>query len=180
MPKITADPKDITIESRADVDALLQEMFDYKREIIQRRADVEADTKDLRDEIEALKEEVQDIEEKHEGYLTRREEAIEAREEAIRDFAESNQADILDGLDKKTYETPFGSVSYKQKRFNFDWTDKDKAIQHLKKLGHSGLVKVTETVYKRDLKKHPQLCSELEGVEAIPEHDVASVQLTIG
>ena len=180
MPSISAEPEDITIEDRSRVKTLLREAFDYKRELIERQDDVQQETKTLREEISALQKQVEAIEEKHEGYIQRREDAIEVRQQVVKDWAEAHQDEMLADQSGKTFKTPFGAVSFKQKRFNFDWIDKDKAIEHLKKLGHSGLVKMTETVYKKDLKKHPELCSELEGVDPIPEHDVASVELTIG
>jgi len=180
MPSITAEPKDIEIESRSDLEALLREAFDYKRELIEREDDIAQETKDLRDEISALQQEVEAIEEKHEGYIKRRKKAIETRLDLAKEWAEDNQDSVLEGASGKTFETPFGSVSFTKRRFNFTWVDKEAAISHLKKIGHADLVRVQEKVYKRDLKKLPDLVKQLDGVEADPEGDEAKVELTIG
>lgn len=180
MPAISADQDELTIESRADVKALLREAFDYKRELIERKDEVQHSTKTLREEINALQKEVEAIEAKHEGYIERREDAISARIEAVKDWAEQHQEEVLADQSGKTWETPFGSVSFTKRRFNFSWIDKEAAIAHLKKIGHADLVRVQEKVYKRDLKKLPDLVKQLDGVEADPEGDEASVELTIG
>lgn len=180
MPPITATAEDITIEDRDDVKALLREAFDYKREALEREDDIQQETKSLRDEIAALEKEVEAIEAKSEDYLKRRQNAIDARIEAIKAWAEEHQNEVLQGASGKTFETTFGAVKYKKRRFNFDWVDKEAAIDHLKKLGHSDLVRVQEKVYKRDLKKLPELCKELKGVEPHPEGDEANVELSIG
>ena len=179
-PTLSIPEDGIAVESPSDVDQLLQEMFDLKRELIQRESDIEQETKPLRDQIDALKDKVEKIKSQHEDYIQRRKDALEAREDAILDYAEEHQTDLLGGTDGKTHETPFGSVSYKQKPFNFEWVDKDLAIESLKKLGHKSMVVKKETAYKGTLKKHPELLRKLDGVEVVEAHDVASVELTIG
>ena len=180
MPKLTDDPDALRerINDRSDVDDLLEEASDLAREAKKRKRKVEKSTVNLRKEKEEIEEEIKEIESKHEGYIERRKEAIEARKEAIRRWARQNTESALDGVDGRTYESPFGTVSFTKVPFNFDWEDKDAVLQSLKELGREELIRRTEKVpYKSTLKDESGLVKRLDGVEPQPEHDEVSVDI---
>lgn len=180
MPQITADPEDLyeRIDDRSDVDALLEEASDLHREKQKRERKVEESTAELRKEKEEIEEEIEEIESANREYIENREEAIEARRQTIKKWAEENTEAVLEDCDGKTYSSIFGSVSYRTKRFNFKWLDKDRVLKALEKKGREDLIRIKRKVPKKStLKEEPDLVRELDGVEPIEEHDEASVEV---
>jgi len=180
MPNLTADPAEIrdTIDDRSDVDKLLEEASDFQREKQKRERKVEDAVSQLRKKKEELEEEIEEILAQHRTYIENREKAIAARKEAIKAFAEDNQDIILEDCDSKTYSSIFGSVSYRKKRFNFNWIDKDRVLEALDKRGRDDLIRTIHKVPKKStLKEEPKLVRDLDGVEAIEEHDEATVEV---
>jgi len=180
MPTLTADADEIreTITDRTDVDDLLEEASDLAREAKKRERKVRKSTANLRDRKDELEEQIDEIESKHRDYIERRREAIEARKQAIRRWARQNTESALDGVNGRTYESPFGTVSFTKVPFNFDWADKDAVLQSLKELGREELIRRTEKVpYKSTLKDEPGLVKRLDGVEPQPEHDEVSIDI---
>jgi phage host-nuclease inhibitor protein Gam len=180
MPKLTADADEIRdqIDDRTDVDDLLEEASDLARETKKRERKMRKSTANLHDRKDELEEQIEEIESKHEGYIERRRQAIQARKEAICSWARQNTEAALDGVEGRTYESPFGSVSFTKVPFNFDWEDKDAVLQSLKELGREELIRRTEKVpYKSTLKDEPGLVKRLDGVEPQPEHDEVSVDI---
>lgn len=180
MPTLTADADEIreTIDDRTDVDDFLEEASDLAREAKKRERKVRKSTANLRDRKDELEEQIEEIESKHEGYIERRREAIKARKEAICQWARAHQDDVLDGVDGKTYSSAFGSVSFRRVPFNFEWTDKEAAIEALKTVGREDLIRMSaKPPYKSDLKKEPDLVHQIDGVDPQPEHDEVSVDI---
>jgi phage host-nuclease inhibitor protein Gam len=177
---LSAEPDELLddIDSREDVDDLLEEASDLKREANKRERKMEKETADLHDQKEEIEEKIEEKEAKHRDFIERRREAIAARKEAIRQWAEEHQDVVLEDVDGKTYDSVFGSVSYRTKRFNFNWIDKDVALEALEEMGHDDLIRIQKKVPKKStLKDHPDLVRKLDGVEAIEEHDQASVDV---
>lgn len=180
MPTITAAPDELyeEIDSRDDVDDLLEEASDLQREKQKRERKVEDATAELRKKKEEIEEDIEDIESQNRQYIENREEAIEARRQAIAKWAEENQDVVLEDCDGKTYSSIFGSVSYRTKKFNFHWLDKDRVIEALEEIGREDLIRIQKKVPKKStLKDEPELVRDLDGVEAIEEHDEPSVEV---
>lgn len=181
MPNLSASADAIReeIDDRTDVDNLLEEASDLSREAKKRERKVQKSTAELRDKRDELNEKIEEIESKNADYIERRRDAIKARKEAIRMWARSHTDETLDGVDGRTYESPFGEVSFTKVPFNFSWNDKDKVIESLKRLGHDDMLRRELKVpYKSTLKNKPQLVEQLDGVNPRPEHDEVSVELT--
>ena len=180
MPAITAEPDELyeEIDSRSDIDDLLEEASDLQRERQKRERKVEDATAELRKQKEEIEEEIEEIEANNRQYIENREEAIEARRQAIERWANEHQDAVLEDCDSKTYSSIFGSVSYRKKRFNFTWIDKDRVLEALEERGRNELIRIKKKVPKKStLKDEPDLVRNLEGVEAIEEHDEASVEV---
>ncbi len=180
MATLSAEPDELLdqIESRDDVDDLLEEASDLQREKQKRERKVEDSTAELRKQKEQIEEDIEDIESQHRQYIENREEAIEARRQAIEQWAEENQEAVLEDCDGKTYSSIFGSVSYRKKKFNFKWLDKDRVIEALEEIGREDLIRIQKKVPRKStLKEEPDLVRDLDGVEAIEEHDEPSVEV---
>lgn len=180
MANLTAETDEIRegIDSREDVDELLEEASDYQRQKQKRERKVEDEVSELRNKKETIEEEIEEILAQHRTYIENREEAIEARRQAIKDWAEDHQALVLEDCDSKTYSSIFGSISFRTKRFTFSWDDKSKVLEALDKMGRDDLIRTIHKVPKKStLKDEPDLVRELPGVTAHEEHDEATVEV---
>jgi len=180
MPTLTADQDEIreTIDDRTDIDDLLEEASDLAREAKKRERKVQQSTASLREQKEEIEADIQEIEEKHRPYIERRKDAIEARKEAIRRWAQHHQEEVLADVDGKTYESIFGSVSFRRVPFTFEWDDRDTVVASLRDMGHEDLVRILEKPpYKSTFKDDPELVRRLDGTVPVEEHDEASVEV---
>lgn len=152
MSTDTLEAEDVTIESRDDLEEVVELIGNY--------------TSDLERTQAAQDKAIRRAKRKHSDKLNTLQDLVNELKAKAIDYARNHKGELLEGTDGKTVELMTGDIQFQKGRKRVVFTDdKDEIIERLIEAGREDLVTFSQRLSKRTILKHFKEIKNIKGIK---------------